>query len=105
MTYHEFIAGIRSGFQHKGGIKTLLLGRLTPDWFEQIQQECSSIVASEGSSDVSAKEHVTNWTRPTGQVRQFSLFNMSGDSADYKGDFGYLGDVTKKEIASLSILV
>jgi Aspartyl/Asparaginyl beta-hydroxylase len=98
MTYGEFVAGIRVAFEHRGGVKTLLLGKIDPLWFSQIQRECSSIIAAAESSDVTRKGHVTNWTRPTGRVRQFSLFNMSGDSADTRGDYGYLGDVAKKRL-------
>lgn len=41
---------------------------------------------------------MTNWTRPSGEVRQFSLFNASGRSEDTAGDYGYLGDVKKKRL-------
>jgi len=76
----------------------MFLGKLDPHWFSQIQKECASIIAAAESSDVTKKGHVTNWTRPSGQVRQFSLFNTSGNSADTQGDYGYLGDATKKRL-------
>ena len=98
MNYSSFVAGIRTAFEHKGGLKTLLLGKIEPSWFSQIQRECSAIITAGESSDVTQKGHVTNWTRPTGQVRQFSLFNMSGDSADTHTDFGGLGDSAKKRL-------
>jgi hypothetical protein len=63
------------------------LGRIDPQWFRDIQQDCAWIYANAGSSDVTQKGHVTNWTRPEGEVRQFSLFNLSGSSADTGGDF------------------
>ena len=98
MRYGTFVRGITKAYEHKGGIKALHLGSLSAVWFQQIQGECSWIIEHAGSSDVTAKNHVTNWTRPSGQVRQFSLFNMSGDSADTKGDYGYLGDAKKKRL-------
>ena len=97
-SYRDFVSRVDRAFQHKGGIKTLCLGTLESAWFAEIQRECSWIISSAGSSDVTERGHVTNWTRPTGQVRQFSLFNTSGDSADTKGDYGHLGDVKKKQL-------
>lgn len=98
MNYRNFVGGIRKAYQHIGGIKTLKLGSFDKEWFQQIQAECSWIIENAGSSDVTAPQHVTNWTRPTGQVRQFSLFNDTGNSADTKGDYGYLGDARKKRL-------
>ena len=98
MRYRKFVAEATRAFEHKGGIKILELGALDPSWFTQIQRECAHIIEHAGSSDVGAPKHVTNWTRPSGTVRQFSLFNNSGDSADTKGDYGYLGDVSKKKL-------
>jgi len=98
MRYGEFVSGITKAYQHAGGIKTLRLGELEQHWFRQIQSECSWIIENAGSSDVATPQHVTNWTRPTGQVRQFSLFNDTGNSSDTKGDYGYLGDSRKKHL-------
>jgi hypothetical protein len=98
MKYRDFVDGITEAYQHVGGIKTLRLGTFEKSWFEQLQAECSWIIENAGSSDVTAPQHVTNWTRPTGQVRQFSLFNDTGSSADTKGDYGYRGDVKKKRL-------
>lgn len=72
LSYRAFVSGVNRAFQHKGGIKTLCLGTLEREWFADIQRECSWIISTAGSSDVTEKAHVTNWTRPTGQVRQFS---------------------------------
>ncbi|HVP85357.1 MAG TPA: aspartyl/asparaginyl beta-hydroxylase domain-containing protein [Rhizomicrobium sp.] len=98
MDYRDFVSGIRQAYQHTGGIKTLCLGSFDKDWFQQIQAECAWIIKNAGSSDVTMAGHVTNWTRPTGQVRQFSLFNDTGNSADTKGDYGYLGDARRKRL-------
>src|SRR6185437_10674668 len=98
MKYSAFMSGITQAYQHTGGIKTLCLGKLEKDWFEQIRSKCSWIIENAGSSDVTAPKHVTYWTRPSGQVRQFSLFNHTGSSADTKGDYGYLGDMSRKSL-------
>lgn len=89
--------GLRDAYEHRGGIKTLRLGRLTPAWFAEIQKEASLIIDAGSASDVTARNHVTNWTRPRGQVSQYSLFNSSGRSDDTSGDYGYRGDVSKKK--------
>ena len=98
MDYARFVRDLRAAYEHRGGIKTLHLGGLTSDWFAQIQKEARSIIEQGGSSDVTAANHVTNWTRPSGEVRQFSLFNMSGRSDEYTGDYGYRGDARKKRL-------
>src|SRR6476660_255011 len=96
MRYQEFVNGITTAYMHKGGIKTLALGRLSASWFRQIQADCAHVVAGADPSDVNDERHVTNCTRPTGEVRQFSLFNIAGKTEDTTGDYGYLGDVRKK---------
>ncbi len=98
MHYGQFKTGLRDAYEHRGGIKSLRLGSLALDWFTEIQREAAFIINSGSSSDVTASGHVTNWTRPTGQVRQFSLFNSSGRSDDTTGDYGYRGDVKKKKL-------
>ena len=42
--------------------------------------------------------HVTNWTRPRGDVRQFSLLNASGATSDYLGDSGDADAVRAKRL-------
>ncbi|MHB1207292.1 MAG: hypothetical protein ACYCZX_17110, partial [Rhodospirillaceae bacterium] len=98
MDYARFIKDLRRAYEHRGGVRTLRLGTLDPAWFAQIQRECNSIVRQGGSSDVTAAAHVTNWTKPKGDVRQFSLFNASGRSDEYLGDYGYRGDASKKRL-------
>ena len=98
MRYSTFISQMTRAFEHRGGVKALQLGIIEADWFTQIQQECAHIITHAGSSDVGVPKHVTNWTRPSGTVRQFSLFNNTGNSADTKGDYGYLGDASKKSL-------
>lgn len=96
MEYTQFVRGLRDAYEHRGGIKTLRLGRLSPAWFADIQKDAATIIEGGSASDVTARNHVTNWTRPSGQVKQYSLFNSSGRSDDTSGDYGYRGDVRKK---------
>lgn len=98
MKYRFFSNNIKVAYAHKGGIKTLALGKLSDEWFRKIQAECSLITQGARPSDVTLASHVTNWTRPSGEVQQFSLFNISGETEDTTGDYGYLGDAKKKRL-------
>jgi hypothetical protein len=98
VNYGTFVDGVRRAFEHRGGIKSLHLGTLNPDWFADIQREAAWIINRASSSDVGAANHVTHWTRPHGQVQQFSLFNSSGRSEDYLGDYGYRNDTGRKRL-------
>jgi hypothetical protein len=98
MNYTQLIKGLRDAYEHHGGIKTLHLGALDRAWFAEVQREASVIISRAAASDVTSPAHVTNWTRPKGKVQQFSLYNESGRTEDYKGDFGYRGDARKKRL-------
>lgn len=86
-TYNEFLREYRRAYEHKGGVKALAMGRIDHDWFKEIQDEMTWVIDSQSSSDVTAKTHTTNWTRPVGQARQFSLYNPTGKSDEYLSDF------------------
>lgn len=94
--YKQFLAEYRAAYAHKGGIKVMALGEIDPGWFDQIQREVSWIIAEQPSSDVGAKDHTTNWTKPNGVARQFSLFNATGKSDAYLSDFAPSTKVAKK---------
>jgi len=84
MTPDDFFRGLRSG----GGqaIPCLRLLRLTADYFDGLRTEVMTLVRTQAASDVRDAAHVTNWTRPRGSVRQFSLFNASGRFDDFSTD-------------------
>ena len=86
MTRDEVLAGIRDGNFHCGGIRCVRLFRLERDLARALRHEGIRLCSTEHGSDVSEREHVTNWTRPTGAVQQFSLLNRSGDFADFRDD-------------------
>jgi len=96
MNYGAFIREFRRAYQHRGGIKALALGKLDPAWFRQIQDEMRWVINSQASSDVGAKSHTTNWTRPIGEARQFSLYNPTGKPDEYLSDFAPPAKVGKK---------
>jgi hypothetical protein len=86
MTAQELFAGLRDGNFHDGGIRCLRLMRLRDSCFAQLKDEVVSLCEHETPSDVRASSHVTNWTRPRGDVRQYSLLNASGRTSDYSAD-------------------
>lgn len=89
MTYEKFVRGIRTAYEHRGGLKMFACGKIEDSWFQQIRQEVNWIASSQASSDVTAANHVTYWTRPTGVARQFSLLNGSGRSDDFASDHSF----------------
>ena len=82
MTPRELLNGLRDGNFHEGGIRCLRLIRLHDGFFAGLQSEAAQLCEREQPSEVRARDHVTNWTRPRGEVLQFSLFNLSGSAGD-----------------------
>jgi hypothetical protein len=82
----EFIAGLRDGDAHRGGIRCLRLFRVAPEYFDKVAAEVAQIVRDETASVATDPGHVTNWTGPQGYVRQFSLLNRSGHFDDFSSD-------------------
>lgn len=96
--YRAFLRDYRAAFEHRGGVKALLLASLNEAWFEKLRAECLEISGAEASSDVTSPDHSTHWTRPQGSVNQFSLFNETGRSDDYRSDFGGRTDVKARKL-------
>jgi len=86
VTVEQLLAGIRDGNYHAGGIRCLRLLRVAPDWFTALRAEVASLCRDGQPSDVTASDHVTHWTRPRGEVVQYSLLNRSGRFDDTSAD-------------------
>jgi hypothetical protein len=86
MTPRDALAGIRDGNYHMGGFRCLRLARLDDRFFAELCCDLARLCASEPPSDARSIEHVTNWTRPRGEVLQFSLLNASGKCNDFSRD-------------------
>jgi hypothetical protein len=86
MSPDTLLAGIRDGNFHWGGIRCLRLFRVERELSLALRQEALRLCRTERSSDVCERQHVTNWTRPTGAVQQFSLLNRGGHFDDYRDD-------------------
>jgi hypothetical protein len=86
MTPDQLFTGIREGSRHRGGIRCLRLLRLEEPYFKGLTAEVLRLIDTERASDVRDPSHVTHWTRPRGEVLQFSLFNMTGRFDDFSAD-------------------
>lgn len=86
MTYQAILAGIRDGNYHQGGIRCLRLLRVDEAFFASLASDVVRLCEREASSDVGNPHHITNWTRPRGEVVQYSLLNASGRCDDFSDD-------------------
>ena len=87
LTSDEIVRGIiRANYHKSGPVKALRLYTVHPALMDKIRQDAAWILASQKPSIVTDAVHVTNWTKPSGDVRQFSLFNRSGCTDDTADD-------------------
>jgi hypothetical protein len=86
MNAQELLTGIRDANYHKGGICCLQLFRVDETCFGQLQTEVELLCRTECGSKVGETDHITSWTRPHGEVVQFSLLNASGHYDDFRTD-------------------
>jgi hypothetical protein len=82
----ELLAGIRDGNYHAGGIRCLRIFQLERDHLAKLRGDVERLCQEKRSSNVNDPSHITNWTRPRGQVLQFSLLNASGRCDDFSTD-------------------
>ena len=77
---------MRDANYHHPGLRCLRLLDLEADFFTAIQDEVAQLCTSQQPSNVNNADHVTHWTRPSGQVMQYSLLNASGRFDDFSTD-------------------
>lgn len=82
----ELLAGIRAAAEHRGGIRCLALFRVASAPFATLRAQIEQLCRDERPSQVHEPEHITHWTRPFGDVLQFSLLNRSGRFDDFSTD-------------------
>jgi hypothetical protein len=92
MSLDSVRAAVLAGKRHQGGLKMQPCLAVKASWFEEMQREASQIIETLPSSEVTAKNHPTYWTRPFGKATQHSLFNKSGDTSDHSSDASGDGD-------------
>lgn len=86
MTPEATLEGIRDANYHDGGIRCLQLLRVNEAFFADLRDEVVRLCGREAPSNVGDPGHITNWTRPRGEVLQFSLLNASGRCDDFSDD-------------------
>jgi hypothetical protein len=75
-------------FHRPGGLRTLQVGEMPADRYAALRAELLD-VAETCAPSIVGTGHQTGWTRPTGTVVQWSLFNRHGDTGDPSDDFNY----------------
>lgn len=86
MNSAALLAGIRDANYHNGGIRCLALLCLQKAHFSQLRAEVEKLCRTERGSNVADPSHITSWTRPRGEVLQFSLLNVTGSYEDFTSD-------------------
>lgn len=94
-------------YHHEDGLRAYLLGAVDPAVFMDLLNDMRELVDSAPPSVVREGEHVTGWTQPQGEVKQWSLFNTHGDTSDTRDDFRYdnLADKRAVDLPGISALV
>jgi Aspartyl/Asparaginyl beta-hydroxylase len=82
----DLLSGIRAAAEHRAGIRCLALFRIASSRFSALRAEVEQLCRDERPSQASEPEHITHWTRPFGDVFQFSLLNRSGRFDDFSSD-------------------
>jgi len=77
---------IRDANYHREGIRCLRLLRVDATFFHALLDDVERLCAAQRPSDVRDPHHVTNWTRPSGRVLQYSLLNATGRYDDFTSD-------------------
>jgi hypothetical protein len=72
--------------RHEGGLKMWPCLEVEPSWFREIQAEVARLVERRTSSDSTRQDHPSYWSGLLGRAAQHSLYNSSGDTADYRSD-------------------
>jgi hypothetical protein len=86
VTEREVLDEIRAAAEHRGGMRCRALLRVTPDRFAAIAADVARLCRGEPPSEVTRPGHVTRWTRPFGEVLQWSLLSRSGRFDDFSTD-------------------
>lgn len=87
---------INGNFHRDPSLRWMHLGKVSDHFMDALRDECSRVVLQHPPSNVNHDDHITNWTKPTGEVRQWSLFNRSGRTDDTSADFDYFNLDIKK---------
>jgi hypothetical protein len=85
-TTDPILAAIRDANYRQGGLRCLRLLRVDDAAFAALREEVLALCRDGQPSDVGDEHHTTHWTRPRGEVKQYSLLNRSGRFDDFSDD-------------------
>lgn len=80
-------------------LKAWHLGEVNEEFFSQLVSDADTLIKTYPSSQVAKKNHTTNWTKPTGEVKQWSLFTTHRDTSNTSDDFNYSNIEKKRPVA------
>jgi hypothetical protein len=89
MTEHPLFAvlgAIRDANYHRAGMRCRWLFTAAPTTLDALRHDTEALRATQRPSLPGTPGHITGWTRPTGQVEQFSLYTASGQYDDFSRD-------------------
>lgn len=90
---NEIARGIlEANYHHAGGLKIVRLYEVREDFMAELAEEVARFAESNPPSDVMQDGHVTHWTDPIGDVKQFSLLNQTGRTDDTSCDHTQAGE-------------
>ncbi|MDR7099359.1 hypothetical protein J2X04_001706 [Lysobacter niabensis] len=82
----DLLAGIAAAARGDHGIACLRLMRMDEAGFAALQEDVLRLCGEAQPSHVNDEAHVSHWTRPRGEVAQYSMLNRSGRYEDYSDD-------------------
>ena len=86
----EFLRRLAAGnYHHADGLRALHIGRVDPEMFQALRSDAHALQLGWLPSLVREGSHSTGWTRPIGEVKQWSLFNSHGYTDQTRDDFRY----------------
>ena len=93
-------------YHHADGLRALHIGAVAGPMFRMILADMRALVGGWLPSIVREGAHSTGWTRPVGEVKQWSLFNTHGFTDQTRDDFRYdnLADKRPIPLAGVSAL-
>jgi hypothetical protein len=93
-------------YHHADGLRALHIGAVSPSLFQALLADMNALVRGWLPSIVREGSHSTGWTRPVGEVKQWSLFNTHGFTDQTRDDFRYdnLADKRPVPLSSIEVL-
>ncbi|MDQ1740391.1 MAG: hypothetical protein QOE53_2043 [Pseudonocardiales bacterium] len=86
MAEHAILTALTADAPPPDGITCLAVRTLGEADIAAIEADCANLVAHEPYSSPAKPDHPTAWTRPSGDIRQYSLLTASGRCDDASRD-------------------